>query len=224
MAVWNCLWHCMRQLSAAFTANNFSWCQFVRSHHWTKRTIVWFISFGWLCFSFSNCHIASVAAKKLFGEKFTTFHLDRVTIIMTWRGEQIHRKIQMFFHLTNIKQKQWKYQHDKSEKNERVKKKVKTKQIERRMKMNIKSAHHTYTPTSNDMEFSLGNLSLFQREIICFISHTLCTQQSAWLTFNGLLAHVLVHVLDRFRCNYKCVRCNTCTLTVDFASPIHCRR
>lgn len=127
MAVWNCLWHCMRQLSAAFTANNFSWCQFVRSHHWTKRTIVWFISFGWLCFSFSNCHIASVAAKKLFGEKFTTFHLDRVTIIMTWRGEQIHRKIQMFFHLTNIKQKQWKYQHDKSEKNERVKKKSQNK-------------------------------------------------------------------------------------------------
>lgn len=59
------------------------------------------------------------------------------------------------------------------------------------------------------MEFALGNLSLLQQEIICFISYTLCAYEC--LTYFQWAVSLCSY---RFRCNYKHVQraCNTCTL------------
>lgn len=63
---------------------------------------------------------------------------------------------------------------------------------------------------NNDMEFALGNLSLLQQEIICFISYTLCVSRREWLTCFQWAASLFVSLSVQLQA-CACA-CNTCTL------------
>lgn len=81
-----------------------------------------------------------------------------------------------------------------------------------------------------DMEFALGNLSLLQQEIICFISYTLyayeCLTYFQWVRAgDGRLFSrcTLVSLSVQLQACAMCMQ-HICTLAFLFGSPIHCSR
>lgn len=121
-----------------------------------KYVFVHFSAVGFSCsIVFFLISIVFFSWSKL-AEVYKTFHSKRVTIIMSWRVNKSTTKLKRTKYKTHI-------HHFPS--NNAKNRKIPTRET----KQNVKQTKCT------TWNLLWGNLSLFQREIICFISRTLCT-------------------------------------------------